>query len=107
MDIAGADQTQLLRVLLLTDQRLLAEMVRLTLHHGIYCTRVASDLDHAWPILAEWHPQLAIVDMDVGGDQLVRRIGLDQQGQRPRIPVLALTRRGDLRTKLAAFDLGV
>jgi DNA-binding response OmpR family regulator len=38
---------------------------------------------------------------------VVRRIGKDPQGERTRIPILALTRRGDLRTKLAAFDLGV
>jgi DNA-binding response OmpR family regulator len=97
----------LLRVLVLTEQRLIAELVKLTLSHGVYVTRDANDLDYAWALVTTWHPQLAIVDMDAGGDRLVRRIGKDLPGQRSRIPILALTRRGDLRTKLAAFELGV
>jgi DNA-binding response OmpR family regulator len=107
MDQPGLDQDHPLRVFVLTDQRLIAEMVKLTLNHGVYVTRHARDVDDAWKILAEWHPQLAIVDMDAGGDRVVRQIGKDPQGKRTRIPILALTRRGDLRTKLAAFDLGV
>jgi DNA-binding response OmpR family regulator len=107
MDRTGSDNGHTLRVLILTEQRLIAEMVKLTLSHGGYLTRDASDLDDAWALVTEWHPQLAIIDMDAGGDRLVRRIGKDSQGMRARIPILALTRRGDLRTKLAAFDLGV
>jgi DNA-binding response OmpR family regulator len=103
----GLNQDLLLRVLVLTEQRLIAEMVKLTLGHGVYATRDASDLDAAWALVTSWQPQLAIVDMDAGGDQFARRIGKDPQAQRTRIPILALTRRGDLRTKMAAFDLGV
>src|SRR5690348_11724637 len=95
-----------IRVLVLTEQRLLAEMVKLTLNHGVYIARDAKDLGAATAIIDEWEPQLAIVDMDSGGDQFVRRIGQAQQGGGPRIPVLAVTRRGDLKTKLAAFDQG-
>jgi len=107
MEIPKLHQDHPLRVIVLTKQRLVAEMVKLTLNHGVYVTRDARDLDEAGAIVAEWHPQIAIIDMDAGGDQLVRRIGKDPQRQRTRIPILALTRRGDLRTKLAAFDLGV
>jgi two-component system KDP operon response regulator KdpE len=96
-----------LRVLVLTEQRLIAEMIKITLSHGSYDTRTAQDLDDALAIVEEWSPRLAIIDMDRGGDQLVRRIGKDPRVNRTRIPILALTRRGDLRTKLAAFDLGV
>jgi DNA-binding response OmpR family regulator len=107
MDSPELDQHPPLRVLVLTEQRLIADMVKLTLNHGIYITRHAKELDDAWSLLAEWHPELAVIDMDAGGDVAVSRIGKDPQGQRTRIPILALTRRGDLRTKLAAFDLGV
>jgi len=107
MDRPEVDQPPPLRVLVLTEQRLIAEMVKLTLNHGVYLTRYAKDLDDAWALLAAWRPQLAIIDMDAGGAVAVPRIGQDPPGQRPRIPILALTRRGDLRTKLAAFDLGV
>jgi DNA-binding response OmpR family regulator len=107
MDRSGLDQDHPLRVFVLTEQRLIAEMVKLTLTHGVYVTRHTKDVDDAWAILGDWHPQLAIIDMDAGGERVVRRIGKDPQGERTRIPILALTRRGDLRTKLAAFDLGV
>ncbi len=46
--------------------------------------------------------------MDISGDQLVPRMApAGGDGGTTRIPVLALTRRGDLRTKLAAFEQGV
>jgi two-component system OmpR family response regulator len=107
IDRHGSRQDYSMRVVLLIEQRLLAETVKLTLNHGNYVTRATRVLDDAWAILAGWHPHLAIIDMDAGGDQLLRRIGQEAQGKRTRIPILALTRRGDLRSKLAAFDLGV
>jgi DNA-binding response OmpR family regulator len=45
--------------------------------------------------------------MDIGGDVLIRRLAPADVGGATRAPVLALTRRGDLRTKLAAFEQGV
>jgi len=47
------------------------------------------------------------VDLESGGEWVIQRFGRDHPGEDTRIPVLALTRRGDLKTKLAAFDLGV
>lgn len=102
----SVDQDQPLRVLILTHQRLLAEMVRLTLNHGIYVARDVPDLDEAMTIIKDWQPRLAVVDLDDRDDQLVRRIRMIQLEGQPPIPVLALTRRGDLKTKLAAFDQG-
>lgn len=102
----SVDQDRPLRVLILTKQRLLAETVKLTLNHGIYVARDVPDLDLATTIIKDWQPRLAVVDLDNGDDQLVRRIAQTQPDGHPRIPVLALTRRGDLKTKLAAFDQG-
>ena len=107
MNIPDVHQDYPLRVFVLTKQRLVAQMVKLTLSHGFYAIRDARELEKALAILAEWHPQIAIIEMDADGDRVVRQIGKDPQGQRTGIPILALTRRGDLRTKLAAFDLGV
>ena len=92
------------RVLVLLDQPVVAEIVAFTLSHSVYETRTATSVDEAMAVLNEWHPHLAVVDMDIGGDQIV------EEAHKPsglRIPVLALTRRGDLKTKLAAFDSGV
>lgn len=93
------------RVLVMVDQPLIAEMINLTLNHGIYVTREARDVPEATTALGEWHPHLAVIDMDLGGSLLLRHMA--GTGNSERAPVLALTRRGDLQTKLAAFELGV
>ena len=54
-----------------------------------------------------WQPHLAVVDTDHGNSQLLHQIGLGRTNGLSPIPVLGLTRRGDLPTKLAAFDQGV
>ena len=94
------------RALLVMDQPILAGVVEMALNHGTYITRVATSAPEADEALTEWEPHLAVLDMDVSGgegtgwlDRLRARSG--------RIPVVALTRRGDLRTKLAAFEQGV
>ena len=95
------------RVLILVDQPLIAEVIELTLNHGVYATRKAKDLAEATAALEDWHPHLAVVDMDISGDRLIQRLERSGENGGTRIPTLALTRRGDLRTKLAAFDQGV
>jgi DNA-binding response OmpR family regulator len=84
------------------------DLIRLTLDHGVFDLRVAADLAEAAAILADWRPDIAVVDMDHADcaallDLLGESAGLRRTGT----PVLGLTRRGDLETKLRAFDLGV
>jgi DNA-binding response OmpR family regulator len=95
------------RVLVMVEQRLIAEVIKLTLNHGVYETREATNVSEATDVLTDWQPHLAVVDMDIGGDVLLRRMAPLWVGGPTRAPVLALTRRGDLRTKLAAFEQGV
>jgi DNA-binding response OmpR family regulator len=95
------------RILVVEDQRLVTELVKLTLNHGTYVTREARDAVEAATVLAEWQPHLAVVDMDLGGDQLLQQIGNVGWHSRGRVPTIALTRRGDLKNKLAAFEQGV
>ena len=52
-----------------------------------------------------WRPRLAVVDMDAGGAGLAQTVAC--AGRRGAPPVIALTRRGDLRAKPAAFERGV
>jgi DNA-binding response OmpR family regulator len=94
------------RVLLVIDQPVLAQYVRLALAHGTYLTRVASTVDTTLAALTAWHPHLAVVDMDLARGQILERLG-SAASATDRTPVIALTRRGDLQTKLAAFDAGV
>ncbi len=95
------------RVLVMVEQPLIVEVIKLTLNHGVYVTREAYDVTEATAVLGEWHPHLAVVDMDIGGGRLLEQMGGSGDGGGLRTPVLALTRRGDLKTKLAAFDQGV
>ena len=94
------------RVLLVVDRPVLAELITLALNHGRATTRVAPTAAQATGLLGEWRPHLAVVDMDIGGDGILDRLGYTAPPG-DRVPVVALTRRGDLRTKLAAFDRGV
>ncbi len=94
------------RALLVIDQRVLADVVSLALSHGHYTTRVADTAEQVSTALTDWRPHLLIVDMDVAGSAILERLG----GATPagnRLPVIALTRRGDLKSKLAAFERGV
>jgi DNA-binding response OmpR family regulator len=88
------------------DQPVLAEVIRLALSHGPFHTRTVRNEAQAMAVLDEWHPQLAIVDMDLGKGQVLDRL-LGAPTSTGRIPSIALTRRGDLRAKLEAFDRGV
>ena len=94
------------RALLVIDQPVLAELVQLALGHGAYLTQVAPTLAAALAALRDWRPHLAVVDMDLAGGAILERLGHAAPGGE-RLPVIALTRRGDLRTKLAAFERGV
>src|SRR5687767_4001526 len=95
------------RVLIMVDQQMITEVIKLTLNHGVYVTREARDVAEATAVLEDWQPHLAVIDMDIGGDALLRQMTPSGVGGATRAPVLALTRRGDLATKLAAFEQGV
>jgi DNA-binding response OmpR family regulator len=93
------------RTLLVIEQPVLAEVVKLALNHGDYHTRVVQTVEEAGTALVEWLPHLLILDMDNAATILERRGEFTPQGD--RLPVIALTRRGDLKAKLTAFERGV
>jgi DNA-binding response OmpR family regulator len=95
-------------VLLVLDQPILAEVVRLTLAHGGFEVGEAASAADALLALGDWSPHAVVLDMGlegVDGARLLARIGSGAPGG--AIPVIALIRRGDLRTKLEAFARGV
>jgi DNA-binding response OmpR family regulator len=103
-DVRGARGPAL--VLIVVDQPVLAEVVRLALNHGHFTAQIARTEDEAVAALDAWRPHLAIVDADLGNGVILDRLDR-QSASHDRVPVVALTRRGDLQTKLAAFERGV
>ena len=96
------------RAMVLHDRPLVVDLIELTLNHGLFVVRAARSLAEAEAILAEWPPHLTVVDMDHDDSTaLLGRLGASNNLTRSVTPVLGLTRRGDLKTKLRAFDLGV
>ncbi len=94
------------RVLILADQPLIVDLISLTLNHGAFVTRDFSTLDEARAAVAEWQPHVAVIDMDLGGPASLRPLRPPADAAHA-VPILALTRRGDLKRKLEAFDEGV
>lgn len=94
------------RVLIVIDQPLLAQYVTLALNHGISQTHVVRTTEEAVTATATWRPHLVIIDMDLMRGSMLEQLGYTAPSTQ-RLPVIALTRRGDLPTKLAAFDHGV
>jgi DNA-binding response OmpR family regulator len=94
------------RVLVVLDRPMLVELIKITLNHGVYATRATSIPDEVITALTEWRPHLAILDMDLDGARMMALLTATPVGG-VRLPVIGLTRRGDLKTKLAAFEAGV
>src|SRR5437764_11734458 len=94
------------RVLVVLDRPMMIELIKMTLNHGVYTTRTSTSATEVAAALTAWRPHLAILDMDLDGMQIMTLLGATPVGGM-RLPVIGLTRRGDLKTKLAAFEAGV
>lgn len=107
-DPASPSDVDARRALVLHDRPLVVDLIQLTLNHGLYIVRAAHNLAEADELLANWHPDLAVVDMDHDDSTgLLGHLGASNRLRERVTPALGLTRRGDLKTKLRAFDLGV
>ncbi len=96
------------RALVVLDRPVLSGLIELTLNHGQFVVRTATDLVGAENVLAEWAPDLAVIDVENDDStELLERLGAARRMHRSVTPILGLTRRGDLQTKLRAFELGV
>jgi DNA-binding response OmpR family regulator len=89
--------------LVVVDQPL-ANLIALALNHGKYVTRIAKDVRSAQAELETWRPHLLLVDLDAHDAEGLSLIG--QRVEHRRVPTIVFTVRGDLKTKLAAFDRG-
>ena len=99
---APQDDVARSRVLLVIPKAL-ANLVAVTLRHGAYETRDATDESEVRRLLNDWRPDMALVDVDhyaafidlLGG-------GMSAGG----LPILAFTRKRDTAVKLDAFERG-
>ena len=82
----------------------LSELIRLTLSHGPFEVQTVATTAAGREARTRTKPHLLIVDIDVQDGDPGELIGEVVGGRRS--PTIVLTRRGDLRTKLRAFDLG-
>ena len=96
----------LARVLLVLERPALAELIALTLNQGVHTTRAVAIASEVETTVAGWHPHLLVLDMDLDGTQIIALLS-HRTAASTRLPVIGLTRRGDLMTKLAAFEAGV
>jgi DNA-binding response OmpR family regulator len=94
------------RVLVVLDRPVIIELIKMMFNHGPYVTRTATTTNDVATALREWQPHLAILDMDLDGAQIMASLEATPVGG-VRLPVIGLTRRGDLKTKLSAFEAGV
>ena len=93
------------RVLLVLTQPALADLITLTLTHGVYATRVAACVHDAVGLLEEWHPHLVVFDGEVD-DGAVLKLIRTRSASGLRLPSICLTWRGNLQSKLEAFGAG-
>lgn len=95
------------RALIVMEQGPLCNLVTFALNHGRYERRKTHTVAEAAAIADDWRPHLAVVDIDLGTDdralELIGRVLPDGSA----LHVIGLTRRGDMKAKLAAFARGV
>ena len=99
--------TEARRALVLHERRLVVDLIELTLNHGLFVVGPPPPSPRRRPFSpsgSRTSPWSTWTTMTAAASCAPRRL---PQHRRSVTPVLGLTRRGDLPTKLRAFDLGV
>jgi hypothetical protein len=73
------------RALLVIDQLVLADVVKLALNHGHYCTRGVKTVKEAAAALVNWRPHLLVLGMDITGSGILERLAGTRRRARPRL----------------------
>jgi two-component system KDP operon response regulator KdpE len=81
----------------------LGNLVGLTLQHGSYETRRATDPQECREILSDWAPHIAFIDLDLY-EQFIEIIGRGLT--HGHTPIVGFTRRRDTGLKLSAYERG-
>ena len=94
------------RVLVVLDRPELVELVTMTLNHGVCTVRTVITAEQVATTVAEWRPHLLVLDMALNGLRIMQQLRTEARAAGSVPLVMGLVRRGDLRSKLAAFDAG-
>jgi DNA-binding response OmpR family regulator len=94
-----------IRALLVIAEPSLVGSVKQALNQGVYLVRMAPSVEDVRGAVLEWQPHLALIDIDMIQHESLNRLGYSALGI-DHVPAIALTRRGDLQTKLDAFAQG-
>lgn len=93
------------RVLVVAEEPLLP-MILLTLNHGVFKAWSTSVIAAAIEMAESFNPQVVIVQLDLGSNgEPLKMLGMPRPGG-GTLPTIALTGRGDIKTKLRAFESG-
>jgi two-component system copper resistance phosphate regulon response regulator CusR len=94
-----------MRILIVEDEQKLAEILLRSLRGEGFTVDSAGTAEDAYHLASADHYDLIVLDLllpDGSGTDLLRRL----REQNQKIPVLVLTARGELETKLENFDAG-
>lgn len=92
------------RCLIVVEEDLLANFVRVLLNHGLYEQRRSRTFAEGSEAITSWQPHLAIVQLDIDNGRGVELIG--RHTPSAQVPVIALAPRGGLSTRIEAFERG-
>ncbi len=102
---AAKRRPQKVRVLVVSDDEL-ARLVQRALRPGTFSTERAKAVADAQTLISSWRPQVVVVDVDLDRGRGIEMIEQARTAAARATGVMAITRRGDMRTKLDAFDHG-
>ncbi len=94
-----------MRILIIEDEQKLAEILLRSLRGEGFTVDVAMTVEDGFHLAADDHYDLVILDLllpDGSGTEVLRRLRQNHH----KVPVLVLTARGDLETKVENFDAG-
>lgn len=100
-----ARATASVRVLIAARSRSLAQRMRLSLSHASLDVRTVGDIAAAKALLEEWQPHLMVVDLMLGQGRLLEELSR-RRGTLERAASIAIVSRGDLESKLRAYEKG-
>jgi DNA-binding response OmpR family regulator len=103
--VSGLPKDSGIRILIIEDEQKLAEILLRSLRGEGFTVDVAATAEDGFHWAVEDHYDLVILDLllpDGSGTDVLRRL----RQQQHKVPVLVLTARGDLETKVENFEAG-